>query len=77
MKNKIQSTMDAAAKPTTRKTPTTAPVFLKNAEPDDVPLSGARVGFAAATVIVVAAPALFVEVVTSVIIEGAIVVDRP
>lgn len=69
--------MDAAAKPTTRKTPTTAPVFLKNAEPDDVPLSGARVGFAAATVIVVAAPALFVEVVTSVIIEGAIVVDCP
>lgn len=69
--------MDATAKPITRKTPTTAPVFLKNAEPDDVPLLGARVGFAAATVIVVAYPALFVEVVTSVIIEGAVVVGCP
>lgn len=69
--------MDAAAKPTTRKTPTTAPMFLKNAEPDGVPSLGARVGFAAATVIVVAAPALFVEVVTSVIIEGAVVVGCP
>lgn len=77
MKKKIQSTMDAAANPTTRKTPTTAPVFLKNAEPDDVPLSGARVGFANATVIVVAAPALFVEMVTSVTIEGAVVVGCP
>lgn len=69
--------MDAAAKPTTRKTPTTAPVFPKNEELDDVPLLGARVGFATATVIVVAAPALFVEVVTSVTMEGAVVVCWP
>lgn len=34
-------------------------------------------GFANATVIVVAAPALFVEIVTSVTIEGAVVVGCP
>jgi hypothetical protein len=46
-------------------------------EPDDDPLLGSRVGFATPTVIVVAAPAAFVEVVTSVTIEGAVVVGCP
>lgn len=46
-------------------------------ESDDVPLLGSRVGFATPTVMVVAAPAAFVEVVTSVIIEGAVVVGCP
>lgn len=46
-------------------------------EPDDDPLLGSSVGFATATVIVVAAPAAFVEVVTSVTIEGAVVVGCP
>jgi hypothetical protein len=77
MAKNIQRQMAATAKPTSTKTPATAPVFLKNVEPEDPSLLGLKVGFATTDVWVIKAPSLAVEVSTCVTTAGAIVVLSP
>lgn len=74
--NRIQSSIAAAARPTRTKTPATAPVFLKNDEPPLPGPSEPKVGLSLISVEVTGTP-LLVNVVTEVIVIGALVVVCP
>lgn len=76
-KKNIQRQIVAAAKPTMRNTPATAPLLLKNWEPECELSSGLSVGFAMTCVTVVAPPSLFVEMKVDVISGGAVVAVCP